>query len=172
VTDALFNVGSAVFSRCETYRYRLTREGIGGAPRRTVTWIMLNPSTADHSLDDPTIRRVRGFSRRAGFGGFIVVNLYALRATDPAELARHEAPCGPDNDAAILTACEQATQVVCAWGAHPMAPARARTVEHLIDGIPLFCLGTTQDGEPRHPLYVAGTQELEPYAAKAISACP
>lgn len=169
--DALFNVGSAVFSRCETYRYRLTRDGIrtpvNGEPRTTVTWIMLNPSTADASVDDPTIRRVRGFSRRAGHYGFIVVNLYALRATDPAELARHDAPNGPDNDAAILAAAEDADQIVCAWGAHPMAPPRARAVEHLLDGLPLFCLGTTKEGEPRHPLYVPGTQELARYGVAA-----
>jgi hypothetical protein len=162
----LFNVGSAVFSECGRYRYRLTRDGIGQVRdrvRTTVTWIMLNPSTADASEDDPTIRRVRGFSRRAGHHAFIVVNLYALRATDPAELARHDSPCGPDNDAAILAACQDATQVVCAWGAHSMAPPRARAVEHLLDGIPLFCLGFTKEGEPRHPLYVAGTQDLVPY---------
>lgn len=167
MTDALFNVGSAVFSPCGRYRYRLTRDGIGGCERGTITWIMLNPSKADANVDDPTIRRVRGFSRRAGYCGFIVVNLYALRSTDPAELTRDPAPCGEDNDAAILAAAEDASQVVCAWGSDPMAPPRARAVERLLDGLPLWCLGTNKDGEPKHPLYLAGTTQLVPYGDAA-----
>jgi len=124
---------------------------------------MLNPSTADASVNDPTIRRCIGYTRREGYGSLVVVNLYALRSTDPVELARHAAPCGPDNDAAILAAAEDARLIVAAWGSDTMAPARARAVEHLLDGLPLWCLGTNKDGEPKHPLYLAADLCLLPY---------
>ena len=114
---------------------------------------MLNPSTTADTADDPTIRRCVRFSTGWGFEQLIVVNLFALRATKPAALAHHADPVGADNDTTILTAAHHANQLICAWGAHQLATSRARTVTKLLHGTPLSCLGTTQHGHPRHPLY-------------------
>lgn len=146
---------SAWISGCGTYRYDLTRHWDDDKP--AVTWIMLNPSTADGDVDDPTIRRCIGFARSWGYGGIIVRNLYALRATNPSELRRHPAPIGPENDS-YLTECQFATLVVCAWGSHSIARTRALAVRKDLrrDGAPLHHLGLTKDGQPRHPLYLKG----------------
>jgi hypothetical protein len=124
---------------------------------------MLNPSTATDATDDPTIRRCIRFSAAWGYGRLVVVNLFALRSTNPAELANHPDPVGDDNDQAILAAARQAGTVACAWGAHPSAPLRARTVVSLLSGVGLHCLGTTRHGQPRHPLYVKGSTALASY---------
>lgn len=164
MTDALFDTGSAVFSPCRTYRYRLTRSGLAGRTRPGyVAWIMLNPSTADENVNDKTIRRCIGFTVREGYSALAVVNLYALRSPYPEDLRQHPAPCGPDNDAAIVEVVQGAALAVCAWGADPMAPPRARAVEGLLAGVPLRCLGWTKDGEPRHPLYLPSATPMCPY---------
>src|SRR6266568_2441266 len=109
----------AVFSRCGRYRYLLWRTN----PQRdasagSIVWLMLNPSTADASSDDPTIRRCLGFTRDWGYRRLIVVNLFAWRTSEQALLANARAPIGADNDRAIVTAAKTADRVVCAWGVH------------------------------------------------------
>jgi len=141
---------AATFSACLAYRYSLSRQwGDDGS----VCWIMLNPSTATASVDDPTIRRCVGFSRAWGYGALEVVNLYALRSTDPAGLWKSTDPVGPQNDAAILRATQRASLVVCAWGANAK-PARVAQVRELLMETPLHHLGRTKAGMPRHPLYL------------------
>ena len=176
-------IRSATISSCGTYRYSLERSvpalaaddvslGARLAPRFTplrgplVAWLMLNPSTADAQQDDPTIRKVVGFSRRAGYGRVIVVNLYAFRATDPRQLrnvlrrgpghvgerlARAE---GPANREAIVEAARTAAVVVCAWGAQPWARGQAARVLDWIGetGAQVLCLGLSKAGDPLHPL--------------------
>jgi hypothetical protein len=149
------------------YRYSLTRAWDMDRPRPWVTFVMLNPSTADALVDDPTIRRCMRFARDWGFGGLEVVNLYAYRATDPSTI--HEAadagihPVGPDNHRALDEALKR--QTVVAWGAHPMAASR---VDDLLarcdDPLWLWCLGMTKSGAPRHPLYVRADQPAIPWA--------
>lgn len=169
----------AHFSLCGTYRYRLWRDWPGGSGY--ATFVMLNPSTADAQHDDPTVRRCIGFAKRWGMAGLSVVNLYALRATDPRELWRASDPVGPLNDDAIIGAMRNASRVVAAWGVHAKrervdAMLAARRREHEIDeacdlrdGLetypldPLLCLGTSKSGAPRHPLYVSGGTELGPW---------
>ena len=110
------------------YRYLLTRRwGLGPA----ALFVMLNPSTADDVDDDPTIRRCVGFARRWRLGGLEVVNLYALRATDPRDLFAHRAPVGRDNDDAISDAVARAAHIVVAWGVHGLRDPRrvARVVD-------------------------------------------
>lgn len=157
---------SAVLSDDGVYRYELRRQwGAPGDPR--VCWVMLNPSTADASVDDPTIRRCIGFSNRWGYGSLVVVNLFALRATDPKELACTTDPVGAGNDAAILAAAYVSERVVVAWGAHGKFRNRAALVTQMLTGpqggFSLHCLGTTKQGAPRHPLYIRGEQALVLY---------
>jgi hypothetical protein len=142
------------------YRYTLRR--LRG-PGPSCCWIMLNPSTATEHDDDPTIRRCIRFSVAWGYGRLVVVHLFALRSTNPAALAKHADPIGADNDQALVTAARQASAVVCAWGAHPSAVARARAVASLLRGVDLHCLGTTKHGQPRHPLYVKRGAAMVPF---------
>ncbi|HEV2256526.1 MAG TPA: DUF1643 domain-containing protein, partial [Streptosporangiaceae bacterium] len=153
--------GTAWFSSDRTYRYLLTRRW--DVLRPVMGFIMLNPSTADAFRPDPTITRCAGFADREGCGGIDVVNLFALRATDPRKLAGHPDPAGPANDDFLADLARLAEgPVVAAWGAHAAAGARARAVAELFArlGVPLRCLGTTKAGAPRHPLYVRGDAPL------------
>lgn len=157
-------MSSATISADGLYRYDLSRRWDDG-PR--ACWVMLNPSTADAALDDPTIRRCIGFSRAAGMGALVVVNLYAYRATNPAELSNVADPGGPENPGALAWHTSRAAIVIAAWGAHAAAaaaPNRWGLFSHMADaGRRLWCLGTTRSGAPRHPLYVAGATPLQPY---------
>lgn len=155
---------SATFDPSGTYRYTLVREW-GDQPK--LVWLMLNPSTADHEVNDPTVVRCRLRAMRAGYGGIVVVNLFALRATDPRELQVHPSPVGPLNDDAITGSLLGGVGgLVVAWGAQPNIAARARDVLLRVEKLarqPL-CLGTTKAGHPRHPLMVGYAQQLVPYA--------
>jgi len=149
------------------YRYRLWRRWQPGTA--SLLWVMLNPSTADEVVDDPTIRRCIGLARGWGFGAIEVVNLYGLRATRPAALFRARDPVGPGNDAAIAACASSADAVALAWGAHGVGPRRD-VVLGLLAGRRLFCLGSTRRGEPRHPLYVPAT--VRPRAWHTAFAAP
>lgn len=149
---------SAVLSPDGIYRYDLVRHW--RSTGELLLWIMLNPSTADASIDDPTIRKCQGFARRWGYRGIVVVNLFALRATDPSELRSHPHPVGPDTDETIAgwLGDDRVGSVVEAWGAHPEAFARGYFVSQTVRRLrrnPPMRLGSTQSGAPRHPLYVA-----------------
>lgn len=163
---------NAEISECGKYRYMLRR--IWEPDGRLVHWIMLNPSTADASIDDPTIRRCMGFARAWGYGGIYVSNLFAYRTTDPSLLPLLNEECvGPDNDRWIGFAI-RCPLIVCAWGAHPKAAVRARSVLDMLrseNAVP-HCLGTTKDGHPRHPLYVKSSQVAQPYLALEEGAHP
>lgn len=134
---------------------------------RSLLFVMLNPSTANDVLDDPTIRRCRGFAEREKAPIFQVVNLFAFRATDPLALALADDPVGPRNDEMLRIAmAASAHRVVCAWGANAFAARRLSAFArlHAEAGAPaLWCLGTTKDGAPRHPLYVKADQPLVPF---------
>lgn len=158
---------SAVFSPCGEYRYLLERGGDLASSRGPAVFVMLNPSTADASSDDPTIRRCQNFARAWGRRGIIVVNLYALRSTDPRNLWNDPDPVGPDNDAWLAKVAGQRGEVVCAWGAHAK-PERVQRVVDLLTDVEarMLCLGTTKDGAPRHPLYVRGDQPLIEWTIK------
>ena len=154
--------GAAVFSGCGHYRYALARRWSDEPDR--IVWIMLNPSRAGAAPDDPTIRRCMSFSRSWGYGGMTVVNLYALCAADPDRLRQAEDPVGPENDLHVARACTGSSHetagrrdIIAAWGAHPLATARAGLVLS-IAGPHIDCLGMTIAGHPRHPLYVPSTQ--------------
>jgi hypothetical protein len=160
---SLFQNGhSAVLSPCRTWRYALERRW-GTGP--FVLFVGLNPSTADESVDDPTIRRCIGFAKAWGFGGLLMGNLFAFRATSPRDLCRALDPVGPDTDVWLGTLSVRASVVVAAWGAHPFALSRSEDVLALL-GDDVCCLGTTKSGAPRHPLYLPKTAALSRYTGK------
>jgi hypothetical protein len=142
----------AVFSSCGTWRYLLWR---AADPRGKFVGIgLLNPSQADETRDDPTIRQCRARGRQAGLSGLIVWNLFAFRATLPADLKRAADPVGPDNDAAIALALALSDRTILAWGNHGAHLQRDRTVLAQCAGAKLAVLGITGQGRPRHPLYL------------------
>lgn len=142
------------------YRYLLWRVWNPDLPR--LLWILLNPSTADESSDDPTLRRVQGFSQSFGYGGLEVVNLFALRSPDPRALAQIVDPVGPENDRYIRGAVVRATKIIAAWGNYRMLYGRDHWILSQIAG-PIFCLGITRNGNPRHPLYLRGDTVLRSF---------
>ncbi|BCF97402.1 hypothetical protein PPGU19_019710 [Paraburkholderia sp. PGU19] len=153
---------SAIISPCGTYRYLLKRQAESMSPMKsTALFVMLNPSTADATLDDPTIRRCRSFAKLWNCNGLAVANLYALRSTDLGTLWSHPDPVGPDNDDYLWNIARECGDVVCAWGANAKPERAARVASILTDaGARLWCLGMTKDGSPRHPLYVHSDQPL------------
>lgn len=157
------NISHATFSPCHRYRYTLFRDiGMQG-PQLTV--VMLNPSTADAVKDDPTIRRVMGFAKAWGSGSVQVLNLFAIRATDPKVMMADTDPIGPDNDEQLTRelrmACIEKRPILAAWGAHGGHMARDFQVLHkLVSGVDWRCLGRTHGGQPKHPLYVPSSQGM------------
>lgn len=160
-TTSGLEAGPAVLSEDRAYRYLLTRTWAAEKP--SVTYIGLNPSTADEVVLDPTLRRCVGFAQRLGCGTFHMVNLFAFRATEPAEMKRAPAPIGPDNDEYILRAATMSEIVICAWGSHGDWMDRDREVYCMLKkrGFPLHSFGLTKHGHPKHPLYLHRDTALE-----------
>jgi hypothetical protein len=155
----------ATFSPCRNLRYALRRQWDDGP---CVVWLMCNPSTADESILDPTIRKCIGFSKRWGYGRLIVLNLFAHRSTDPRALARVHDPVGPLNDYYILRGVKEAREVICAWGCgqhfttnrlRERPTAILKTIEATMGRgqhpQQIRSLGLRLDGHPRHPLMLA-----------------
>ena len=148
--------GWADLSRCERYRYALGRRWDDGPE---ALFVLLNPSTADAAVDDPTLRRCMGFARREGCGATRTVNLFAWRATDPRDLARAEAAgediVGRRNATAIREAMATCKgPVIAGWGAQAIALPRVAPLLRLAGERKISCLGMTKAGHPRHPLYL------------------
>lgn len=151
-------VRSATVSACGQYRYSLRREWSNGG--RIVLFIMLNPSTADAEVDDPTIRRCIALAKRWNFDALEVVNLFAWRATDPRQLSKCANPIGEGNNEAIMKAAERSSQIVCAWGANAYAKPMALRVKALLNHLPLWAIKMNADGSPKHPLYAKTESNL------------
>lgn len=156
---------TAAISACGQYRYRLTR--IWDQDASVLPIVMLNPSTADAEVDDPTIGRCISFAQREGFGGILVVNLFAYRAAAPDDMRAAEDPIGPENNntlrAVFGEAAGRGSSVLAAWGTNGDFNSRDAEVRSLAQevGARLVCLGRTGGGHPRHPLYVRGDQVFE-----------
>lgn len=147
---------SAVISRDGRFRYSLRR--VWDATKPTVLFIGLNPSVADHRIDDQTIRRCITFARSWGFGQLAMANLFALRTPSPRELRRASDPVGPRNDRWLRRLVAEAEEVVMAWGDHGAYLARDRVVLAMLQRP--RCLGLSKLGHPRHPLYLRSTTVL------------
>lgn len=170
----------AVFSDCGRFRYMLWRawgeQTAKGLPDAPVNFLMLNPSTADYTRDDPTIRRCIGFSKDWGFNGVIITNVYPFRSTDPKAMmeARDRTgetslrSCGGEfarvNDAALMVGALASKLCVCAWGINAERQEAMRAINVLKSSrVQAFCLGKTKDGSPKHPLYLPRDAKPIPY---------
>jgi hypothetical protein len=146
----LFNFKSADFSPCRKYRYTLWRWWDENKPY--AMFICLNPSTADETKDDPTIRRCINFAKSWGYGGLCVTNLFALRATDPRVMLASFEPIGIDNDKWIQELAKKAGIIIAAWGTYGNYLNRDKQIIEKINN--LNCLEKTKHGHPKHPLYI------------------
>jgi hypothetical protein len=157
----------AIFDLDGRYRYSLWRTWSTRHPR--IAFVLLNPSTADEQRNDPTIRRCLGFAQAWHYGSMEVVNLFAYRATDQRELFKANDPIGEENNRFLLQAVEHCSTVVLGWGNRGIFLGRDRQVIHLLAGRKdVHCLGTTKDGQPRHPLYIKGDTSLVPFCVPNI----
>lgn len=160
----------ADISACGRYRYSLLREWDDNEPPLVV--VGLNPSTADANADDPTIRRCIGFAKRERSGGLLMLNLFALRSTNPKALAAALDPVGPDNDRVMgdmaRMAAEEGVPIVCAWGNGGLLLYRDVVVTELLRkvGTQLLVFGLTGCGQPKHPLYLAAATPLVAWDCK------
>lgn len=147
----------ANFSECGRYRYSLKRQWADG-PR--VLFVMFNPSTADHTEDDPTIGRCISFAKSWGFGSLQVGNLFAYKTPYPVELFRESSPIGDENDQWLADLSKTADLTVAAWGNNGKFMGRGKAVLPSLNN-PHF-LKMTKQNEPWHPLYLS--RELKPLA--------
>lgn len=158
---------TAVFSKCERYRYQL-RE-IWEPSGRLVFWLLMNPSVACLDFSDPTLRKTGKFARSWGFGGQLVGNVHAYRATDKNQLLKVREPVGSRNDKMILQMADEAETVVLAYGQPPKAlRQRSDEVVSLLRQHPRLCyLRLSKGGIPMHPLYLPDTLTPQPFATKS-----
>ncbi len=157
---------ACVFSSDRRHRYSLIHRWDdlltpAGERERGIAWICLNPSTADEQQLDPTLRRIRGFSTAWGYTHFVMLNAFAFRATDPADMKAATDPVGPENDRWISHWAERVDRVIVGWGEHGAHLGRHEQLRALLDPAKTFCLARNASGQPKHPLYVgAGTQPV------------
>lgn len=145
---------SALFSKDLRYRYRLGRTWAEPNAKGLVLWVMLNPSTADEDLDDPTIRRCITFSKTWGYAGLMVGNVYGYRATMPSTLWNVYDPIGPENDRHLSNMAARASRIIVGWGNNADADRAEKVLKLLSAWGDVYCLGVNESGTPRHPLYI------------------
>ena len=161
MSDEFISTG-AKFDPERRFRYTLWRAWANGGSRY-VNFIMLNPSTADENVADPTIRRCIGYARDWGYDALYVTNIFALRATDPRELYSCHDPVGPANEQWVRETADHAALVVAAWGTHGKLNGRGLEAAEMLQQFKPKCLGMTKHGHPRHPLYLRKNADLLDY---------
>lgn len=163
----------ASFSKDDKYRYKLARyinenhSYIQLNPLKTVLWIMLNPSTANAFVLDPTLKKCREFSKREGYEYMFVGNIFAYRSTNPKELYKIKDPKGEENYYAIRNMIESHynPDIICGWGSEKIIDKYKKWIYSLLYPYKdkLYCLGTNQNGSPKHPLYLPYTTKLRKF---------
>lgn len=142
----------AHFSIDRKYRYNLWRIWEPEYPK--INWLMLNPSTADENVEDPTISKCIRFSKMWGYGSVYITNIFAYRATAPEDMKAQADPIGPNNDWYVWSTAKMVDKVICAWGNHGEHLGRADHTRNMLKDVELHCLKLNKTGEPQHPLYL------------------
>jgi len=167
---------AAVFSPFREYRYTLWRQWRQSIldDIKCCMFICLNPSTADETNDDPTMRRCMGFAKKWGMDAMIVTNIFAFRSTDPKKMLAHPDPVGPDNDYHIIASAIGAQFVIAAWGNHGLHRRRYAQVLDILNSFdcPVYCLGVTGKAQPKHPLYLRTEAPRLAYGKCSRCSCP
>ncbi|MTJ93912.1 MAG: DUF1643 domain-containing protein [Desulfovibrio sp.] len=157
------------FSDCGLYRYELSE--IWDPRKPLIMWLLMNPSVADTQFRDPTLAKTGKYSFAWGYGGQLIGNVHAYRATNSRQLLSVEDPIGPENDSALDTMASRASIVVLAYGKPPNVALRARgpavAARLQANGAKLFVLGVSDDGAPKHPLYLADSLQPLPWTVAA-----
>ena len=157
----------AVLSKCRNYRYTLSRN-VDMFGEKVFAYFGVNPSTADETIDDQTVKKWIGFTAKNAGSSFVVGNVFAYRATDVNELAKIEDPVGPDNDKYISMLIDQADVLVPCWGARGKLPETMRDrLDEIMSllkrsGKPVLCFGLTASGDPKHPMMLSYETKLVP----------
>lgn len=157
----------AVFTQDRKHRYSLTRTWDVNRP--IIAYIGLNPSTADENKLDNTTTKCVQWAKRDLFGTYVMLNLFAFVSTDPKGLLVADDPVGELNNEYIRKTCSLVDTVVFAWGAHRNQHPLVRSQTELVMRIArencdrIMCLGLTQHGFPKHPLYLPKTTQLIPF---------
>lgn len=151
----------AMLSPCLQYRFALSRAWEPNM--RVIGFILLNPSTADDKIDDPTVKKLIQFAKHNKYGGFLLANIFSLRSTDPKLLRTHHDPIGPSNDYWIAQLTRWSEIVVCGWGNHGSLNNRGKEVKLIIPKAKRFAFGFNNGGQPTHPLYLSPTKRFLPW---------
>ncbi len=154
----------AEFSPDRIYRYSLWRLW---RPGRIVAFVGLNPSTADEKKNDPTVTRCINYAKNWGYAGMVMLNIFALRSTDPKALYNAGDPVGPENDNTLKEVSSNAALTIAAWGSHGTLLGRHKTAMELLANP--YCLARTKAGLPRHPLYLKADLKPVPYLIEAYA---
>lgn len=144
----------AIFSEDRKYRYSLSRDWDASKP--LLNFCMLNPSTADENVNDPTIERCIARAKLMGYGGIVITNIFAFRSTDPKNLKKTRDPVGWENDRYITIAAQISKMTICGWGKHGSIEDRGNKVLEILKfwGNKVYALKINKDGSPAHPLYI------------------
>ncbi len=170
--NTLIQQSEAHFSDCEKYRYWLRRDWDTSKP--TISFLMLNPSTANEIDNDPTIERCQRRAITMGYGSMIIVNLFPFRMTDSSLLNSVDNLLGDitEADDCILRAVQLSDMTVCGWGKHPLAATRGQSVATMLAQANLqhkiMCLQLNIDRSPQHPLYIAYAKQPVPFMINVI----
>lgn len=151
----------AKISDCNKYRYSLWR--IWDKEKPIFTFVGLNPSTADHIQDDPTITRCINFAKSWGGGGIYMANLFAYRATAPQDMMSQEDPIGPDNDFYLQELAIKSQKIIACWGNHGAYQQRSATLKKLLKD-KIYYLELNKTGEPKHPLYIHSETQIKSFS--------
>lgn len=156
---------NAGFSDDRKYRYILTRDWSRGKTPKSINFVMTNPSVADETNDDPTIRRCLGFADSWGYNVIVVTNLFAWRNIHPSWLRMVSEPVGPRNNSYLLTCAKLSDLVICAWGNYGGYRDRDQEVIRFFQDnkLTLYCLGLTNSGRPRYPLRLKKNLTPQPW---------
>lgn len=142
----------AIIDDSGEYRYMLTRQW--GTGNNFINFILLNPSTADHLIDDPTVKSCISIAENNGFDGLYITNVFAFRATQPSDLKKASDPVGPENEEYLKKYNKRCNMTIVAWGNHGSFLGGSERVLDIFKGQPLYCLEKNKSGSPKHPLYV------------------